>query len=104
MYHEPDGTLTCVPQTYGPTWQRNLDWDGFDPLTEYVLPERTLGWQVLRWIKANLLADETDAVGNQLPFKPTREQARFILWFYAVDEDGNFAYREVVLQRLKGWG
>jgi hypothetical protein len=32
------------------------------------------------------------------------EQARFVLWFYALDEDGGFLYHSAVLQRLKGWG
>lgn len=32
------------------------------------------------------------------------EQLRFLLWWYAVDEQGRFVYRKGVLQRLKGWG
>ena len=63
-----------------------------------MLPELTLGWQILAWIEANLLDDEGG------PFKPTREQSRFILWWYAIDENGRFTYREGILQRLKGWG
>jgi hypothetical protein len=104
MYHADDGVLICVPMAYGPTWRRNPDWDGVSKLDEFVLPERTLGWQALRWISKNLLDDETDAFGNQLPWKPTNEQMRFILWFYALDEEGSFLFREIVLQRLKGWG
>jgi hypothetical protein len=103
MYHDADG-LVCVPQTYGPTWTRNPDWDGADPLDQYILPERTLGWQALRWVRENLLSDDLDENDEPLPFKPTFEQSRFILWFYAIDEHGNFIYREFVLQRLKGWG
>lgn len=103
MYHDPDG-LVCVPQTYGPTWQRNPDWDGQDKLQQFILPARTLGWQALRWVRENLLSDELDEHDRPLPFRPTFEQARFILWFYAIDEDGEFVYREFVLQRLKGWG
>jgi hypothetical protein len=34
----------------------------------------------------------------------TLEQLRFVLWWYAVDESGEFVYRTGVLQRLKGWG
>lgn len=34
----------------------------------------------------------------------TPEQFRFVLWFYAVDENGRFLYRDLTLQRLKGWG
>jgi hypothetical protein len=75
----------------GPTWARNAD-------GKFVLPERTLGWQILRWI--------TMYVGGKggRPFEPTKEQKRFLLWWYAVDEQGRFVYRDGVLQRIKGWG
>lgn len=103
MYNDPEG-LVCVPQIYGPTWERNPDWDGQDRMDQYILPEKTLGWQALRWVRENLLSDDLDEFDRPLPFKPTFEQSRFILWFYAVDENGDFLYREFVLQRLKGWG
>lgn len=93
-----------VPKTLGPTWDRNPFYDGPRDPDGYVLPELTLGWQAIRWIEDNLLADETDEHDEPLPFQLTNEQVRFILWFYAVDEDGRFLYREFVLQRLKGWG
>jgi hypothetical protein len=89
---------------YGPTWERNPRWDGVDPMDEFLLPELTLGWQAIAWVQANLLAEETDEHGQQLPFNLTFEQRRFILWFYAIDENGRFTYRNCVLQRLKGWG
>jgi len=92
------------PVAIGPTWQRNPDWDGENPLDEFVLPEFTLGWQILKWITENLLADEVDETGRPMPFNPTDEQKRFILWWYAIDARGRFVYREGVLQRLKGWG
>ncbi len=74
----------------GPTWQR-------DESGKFVLPEKTLGWQILRWI------DRYINGGGGQPFRPTKEQARFILWWYAVDAQGKFVYRDGVLQRLKGW-
>lgn len=79
------------PVHFGPTWTR--DEDG-----AFILPEHTLGWHILSWVKRNLLDDEGQ------PFKPSAEQARFILWMYAVDASGRFTFREIVLQRLKGWG
>ena len=99
-----------TPVAIGPTWQRNPDWngepfDGSDPETsEYLLPEFTLGWQILKWISENCLADEVDETGKPMPFNATDEQKRFILWWYAIDARGKFVYREGVLQRLKGWG
>lgn len=65
---------------------------------KFILPERTLGWQVLRWIRRWVGGER----GGK--FAPTKEQARFILWWYAIDEQGSFIYRDGVLQRLKGWG
>lgn len=94
-----------VPFSMGPTWDRRPDWpDECRDKMGYILPELTLGWQVLDWIRENLLAEETDENDNPLPFDLTDEQKRFILWFYAIDETGRFLYREVVLQRLKGHG
>lgn len=107
-----------MPTHIGPTWDRDVDWDRLEEEVQlslieqnlrdpdgYMLPELTLGWQIADWIEKNLLADEVDPVTEKpLPFALTAEQLRFLLWFYAIDELGRFAYREVVLQRLKGWG
>src|SRR5215204_4816112 len=86
------------PVILGPTWRRNPYWNGRSPLDEFILPEYTLGWQILKWIPENLLDDEGE------PFNLTNEQKRFILWWYAINEIGEFIYRDGILQRLKGWG
>ena len=79
------------PIKIGPTWLRTED-------GKWCLPERTLGWEIAGWCAEWL-------VGNDgKPWKFTTEQLRFILWWYAVDETGDFIYRTGVLQRLKGWG
>jgi hypothetical protein len=80
------------PVHYGPTWQ--ID----EKTGNFVQPEHTLGWQIIRWVEANLLNDEG------APFVLTFEQKRLLLWWYAVDERGRFVYRKGVFQRLKGWG
>jgi hypothetical protein len=102
--HESKVDWEVVPFSFGPTWDRNPFWTGPRDPQGYILPELTLGWQILKWIEENLLAEETDDNDNHLPFDLTDEQKRFILWFYAIDETGRFLYREVVLQRLKGHG
>lgn len=79
------------PSLIGPTWQTNED-------GSWLLPEITLGWEILGWVAIKL----TDPDGN--PFQCTPEQARFLLWYYAIDTKGKFIYRQAVLQRLKGWG
>lgn len=80
------------PTYIGPTWKkRNGKW---------VLPERTLGWDIIGWMAEYL---ESPAKANT-PLELTSEQMRFLLWWYAVDDTGAFSYRGGVLQRLKGWG
>lgn len=92
---QSNSLLPAPAHIIGPTWQRYRD-------GSFVLPERTLGYQVLAWMYLYLLQPGGPDAGK--PFWPTDEQCRFILWWYAVDENGKFAYRAGVLRRLKGWG
>jgi hypothetical protein len=86
----PPVDLAWTPVYVGPTWRyENGAW---------VLPDHTLGWRVLAWCGRWL----KDKRGEDWQFTP--EQARFILWFYSLDEDGHWLYDQAVLQRLKGWG
>jgi len=82
------------PVCIGPTWRRTE--------TGWYLPQRTLGWQVLTWTRLNLR--QPDGPGAGEPWDYTDEQARFVLWWYAVDERGRFLYRRGMLRRMKGWG
>lgn len=86
-----DGPPVVQPVVLGPSWSRNDD-------GKFALPELTLGWQALAWT-AEWLQHEDDT-----PWRYTAEQARLLLWWYAIDEVGRFIYRDGVLQRLKGWG
>lgn len=82
--------LQWDPVRIGPTWQtENGHW---------LLPELTLGWQVLAWCGRWL------QVSRGEPWRFTLEQARFVLWWYAVDPSGSFLSRDGVFQRLKGHG
>lgn len=96
------------PHISGPTWQRTIDGD-------WHLPEHSLGWDVLSWwaryVKTpageNTPETQEFLARAGLPpdaFVPTDEQARFTLWWYAVDESGQYVYREGVLRRMKGHG
>lgn len=82
--------LQWEPVRIGPTWQT----DG----KHWLLPEHTLGWGVLAWCGRWLQLQRGE------PWRFTLEQARFLLWWYALDEAGRFLYRDGVLQRLKGHG
>lgn len=75
----------------GPTWQA-------DDEGQWILPERTLGWEIAGWCTRYLNGLESKE------WRFTLEQLRFVLWWYAVDADGRFVYRTGVLQRMKGWG
>lgn len=83
------------PWAIGPTWTRSED-------GRFILPERTLGWGVINWLYEYVLTPGGPHAGEA--FMPTMEQARFIVWWYAVDETGRFVYRDGILRRLKGWG
>lgn len=78
------------PVTVGPTWQTVGG--------RWLLPDATLGWDVLGWCGTELQH------GRGRPWRFTLEQARFLLWWYAVDERGEWLFRDFVFQRLKGHG
>lgn len=81
-----------APVRIGPTWAT-------DAKGNFILPERSLGWESLAWSGQYL------QLKRGVPWKFTAEQARWWLWWYAVDDHGRFKFdREGVLQRLKGWG
>lgn len=66
------------------------------------LPERTLGWGILEWGSTYLAQPDGENMGDTWRYTP--EQAKFILWFYSLDEFGKFIYRRALLERAKGWG
>jgi phage terminase large subunit-like protein len=83
------------PHIVGPTWQKTAD-------GRWHLPKRSLGWGILNWLAAFVNTPGGDHAGES--FMPTLEQARFILWWYAVDDEGRYTYREGVFRRMKGAG
>lgn len=93
---QQDNTLIPAPaHITGPTYQKYTD-------GSWYLPEKTLGWGVLDFFW-NYLQQPGGPHGGE-PFIPTDEQARFVLWWYAVDDRGQFAYRSGVFRRMKGHG
>lgn len=86
---------TLNPVAIGPTWQRNAD-------GSWLLPEKTLGWHVIEWAARHLVQPDGPDAGQ--PWRWTDEQARLLLWWYAVDEYGRFLFRRGVIRRMKGWG
>jgi hypothetical protein len=84
--------LPTPPHIEGPVWQRYDD-------DTWHLPEKTLGWGLFDWLATYVRSPDGDG-----PFLPTLEQARFLLWFYAVDDTGRYLYRTATYRRLKGAG
>lgn len=64
--------------------------------------DRTLGWAVIDWCMTYLLQPDGPGAGD--PWIFTDEQTRFVLYWYAIDDEGRFLYRSGVLRRMKGWG
>ncbi len=79
------------PKLIGPTWQT-------DRSGRWVLPEASLGWQVIGWTSSKLQLRRGE------PWRFTLEQARFVLWWYALAESGDWLFTDGVLQRIKGAG
>lgn len=70
--------------------------EGLPPLN------RTLAPWVIEWVQRYLLQPDGPDAGT--PWRYTKEQARFIAWWYAIDDSGRFVYRRGTLRRMKGWG
>src|SRR5687767_8281705 len=87
--------VPAPPHISGPTWRRRAD-------GRWWLPEKTLAWGVINWWAENLRQPGGPDAGQF--FLPTLEQARFIAWWWAINEEGKFVYRSGILRRLKGWG
>lgn len=83
------------PHCIGPVWAKTVD-------GQWHLPEHTLGWGILNWLAKYVHTPGGENAGE--PFMPTLEQARFLLWWYAVDEYGGFVYRNGTFRRMKGHG
>ncbi|WP_263729971.1 phage terminase family protein [Cellulomonas sp. SG140] len=99
FYDIPDDELSeeqlrqkYAPVCIGPTWRKKPDgsWD---------LPEYTLGWEIAGWC-----AEFLHGPDGQGRWQFTPEQLRFVLWWYALNERGEFIYSSGVMQRLKGHG
>src|SRR4051794_16315425 len=66
------------------------------------VPDLTLGWEAVRWASTYLRQPNGPNAGQR--FKFTQSQIRFILWFYALDETGQWLFRRAVRRLAKGSG
>lgn len=66
------------------------------------VPEFTLAWGAIRWAMENLR--QPNGPRARQPWRPIDSQIRFLLWWYAVDEDGEWLYQHAVRRLAKGSG
>lgn len=66
------------------------------------VPELTLGWEALAWAAKYLKHPNGIRAGESWKFTP--RQARFVLWYYAVDNTGRFIYGGGMRRLAKGSG
>lgn len=65
-------------------------------------PKFTLGWQVAEWAESTLRQPNGPRAGQ--PFRFTRDQLRFVLWWYAMDRNGRWLYHHGARRLAKGSG
>ena len=82
-----------------------------DPAEKKHLIENSLGPLVIRWAENNLTDEEFEQFGPGLihhltgePWKFTPGQKRFLILYYAYDENGRYIYRSAVKRGAKGVG
>lgn len=66
------------------------------------LPKFTLGYEALAWAAKYLRHPNGLRAGKAWQF--TREQARYVLWFYALDENGRWLFHHGARRLAKGSG
>lgn len=65
-------------------------------------PRLSVGHEAMAWAMTYLRQPDGDRAG--LPWRPTPRQVRFLLWFYAVDDDGRWLFNHAERRLAKGSG
>jgi hypothetical protein len=66
------------------------------------IPELTLGWEAIHWASKYLRQPDGQYTGQRWEF--IESQVRFILWWYALDENGRWLFYHGVRRYPKGAG
>lgn len=66
------------------------------------VPEHTIGFQAAAWAEKYLVQPDGPEAGK--PWRFTNDQLRMLSWFYAVNNEGRFVYRDVTVRQSKGSG
>jgi hypothetical protein len=65
-------------------------------------PELTLGWEAAYWAESLLIQPNGPRAGQR--FRLTRDQLRFLLWWYALDAKGRWLFHHGARRLAKGSG
>lgn len=65
-------------------------------------PDLTLGWEAILWAESVLIQPNGPRAGQKLQLTP--DQMRFLLWWYALDDDGQWIFQHGVRRLAKGSG
>jgi hypothetical protein len=65
-------------------------------------PSLTLGWEAIRWAESVLV--QPNGPRARQPFRLTRDQMRFLLWWYALDNEGRWLFNHGARRLAKGSG
>jgi len=65
-------------------------------------PSFTLGWSAIEWAEHLLIQPNGPRAG--MPFRFTRDQMRFLLWWYSMAPDGSWMFHHGVRRLAKGSG
>ncbi len=66
------------------------------------VPDLTLGWEAVRWTSKYIRQPNGPKAGERFQFVDS--QIRFLLWWYAVDDDGGWLFHHAVRRLAKGSG
>lgn len=66
------------------------------------VPSLTLGFEAAKWIEENLVQPNGPRANK--PFRLTKGQLRFLVWWYSLDEGGRWLYNHGVRRLAKGSG
>jgi hypothetical protein len=66
------------------------------------VPDLTLGWHVAQWATKYIRHPNGPRAGQRWEFVPS--QLRFVLWWYALDDSGQWLFRRAVRRLAKGSG
>lgn len=73
-----------------------------DTLPEWTGQHRTLGWGVAEWAATRFVVPDGPKAGEFMGLSD--RQLTFLLWWYALDDEGQFLYQGAAMRQARGTG